>query len=454
MKYIKSIAGTLLSSCLIIGMCFHSVASAAIPGENTIINYNSSGTGIAAAGNMKAIMSSDGNTFVWGEYGTANVVSGIPQNSSVNVYVRNIKTGATSIANIKQNGDPFGVNDDREFAISSTGRFVAIASSDTDIVSSPVVPSTPDRWQLYLRDTRLNTTSLVTQNALGVAATYSTSGRVYVQSVSDDGRFVSFSINANNMSSSGTLSTPGLHYFVKDMQTGQVVNIMASNSGQTSNATVNGAASNCDGSMYLITTAATNLSSDISGNSNVYLVDIRNGYKIENISATISQPVSGSALSCNGRYVVLSTTATGLTSDAVSGANNRLFRYDRLTGEYALVDKSTSGYIPTTTLSNTQKMGVSDNGRVVFLGRDPQLVTPTAANSLQIYLRDPEAGTTQLVPVDSAGVEYGIGTTTLSTRNTQISADGNYALYNTTSQTMIPGIGNSAGVKIVRSKLN
>ena len=185
-----------------------------------------------------------------------------------------------------------------------------------------------------------------------------------------------------------------------------------------------------------------------------YLVDIRNGYDITNITYAANQPVGVISMSCNGRYLIVGTNATNLTSDTIpTGTNYHYFRYDRLTAEYTLVDKSTSGYISSTTTPGFNTWGnstvVSDDGKIIFHSNDKNMVSPAATQNSEVYLRNPEAGTTELVPINASGVEQNAVT---DNQALTINARGTVVLYNTSATNLIPGM-TSGATKLVLSKI-
>lgn len=440
---------------LIIGIISSLPSYAIMSGINTLVSYNSTNTAPSGgAGNTVVHISEDGNIVVWSSQSHDIVTNDTSIGNQL--YKRNLQTGATSIVSASSGGAASGstVN---EFAISRTGRYIAFSAIRTDVVASPVVTAI-NRNHLYIRDTALGMTTMVDVNSSGVPANLTDGASSRAVGVSDDGRFVTFSSNATNLLNFGNPIGITESYYVKDMQTGQVVNPTASNAGVRANANTYYVKTSCDGSLSVFSTNATNLTPQDNGNTNTYLVDLRNGYSISNLTYNADHGAVPVSISCNGRYVILSSNSTNLTSDSVSGSNKHLFRYDRLSGEYSLVDKSTSGYIPSSIQTSSGPMfggtNVSDNGRVAFFGYDSNLVSPAAASYLELYIRNPEAGTTELVPVDSSGVERGLGSTnTQVLHGLEISADGKSVVYNSIATNLIPGIGSGGGKKLVLSKV-
>lgn len=454
-KRLAFLASTFLILGLTLGMSYLSRASATtVLGTNELVSYNSSNTGPSSGASWiaTAAISDDSNTAVW--YSNASdVVSGVTGGSCNNLYMRNLTTSTNSLVNVEVGGSPACVQTSGsnvgDFAVSSTGRFVAYNTDDVHVVSSPTVPY-DSSGHIYLRDTLLNTSALVDISSSGAIGNIggSVNAPPVVTGVSDDGRFVAFtSVATNLLSSNNPVSTNSTMYpYIKDMLTGQVINPMSPNGTTRVNAITNPEVQmSCDGSEVMYTSTATNLTPQDNGNSNVYLLDLRNGYHLSNLTYAGNGNSYGASISCNGRYIAMTSRATNLTSDTVSGTLSYAFRYDRFTNAYSLLAKSTSGYMSTTsggtlapntaTIYNINRQ-VSDNGLVVFKDSDTNLVSPAAAQN-DLYIRDPDAGTTALVPVSSSGIEQN---TALVQGVLAISADGKSVLYNSSATNLIPGV--------------
>lgn len=459
----------LVSAFLIVGLTlgtsYTRKAEATVPGTNTLVSYNSTGTGPSINHtNHPMSVSEDGNIVVF--YASASdLVSGV---TGIHLFMRNISTNSTSVVDLNTTGAPAGVSsDDTYFAMSRTGRYVAYTTTNTNIVSSPSIPANTGS-HVYLRDTLLNTSVLVDQSMAGVVGNGGalTTGAPYVTNVSDDGRFVAFSSRSNNLLASGNPASPNYSFYpyVKDLLTGQVIMLLTSDAGVHGNLGTGGAIVNsfstCDGSKYVFRSNLTTLTPYDSGNSDSYMVDIRNGYHITNLTHETGHTISVTGISCNGKYLLVYSQDTNLTADTVTGTISHLFRYNILANSYKLVDKSTSGYISSTDSPSFQGSTlagreISDNGRVVFIDYDTNIVSPSPSNHYEVYLSNPDAGTTELVPVNSSGVAESPGFNHSRT-GLAISVDGQNIVYSSPATNLIPGItsgGGSPDGNVVLSKV-
>lgn len=95
-------------------------------------------------------------------------------------------------------------------AVSSGGRFVAFASAASNLVAGDANGVS----DIFLRDTQLNTTVLVSANSLGIQGTLPSS----LPSISADGRFVAFESFAINLVEGDTNSASDI--FVRDVVAG------------------------------------------------------------------------------------------------------------------------------------------------------------------------------------------------------------------------------------------
>lgn len=439
------IIGTLILLGLIGVTSYAQFANAIVPGINTLVNYNSTNTAVAGNSPSYARISEDGKTVVWVS-DTPDIVSGVSGGNMI--YKRNLKTGATTVESVSATGVPMWIPYEQQFSMSRDGRYIVYNSHRTGIVTTHTIPDGA-RFHTYIRDTKLGINKLVHQSAAGALGFGNAGQTPYV---SDDGRFVTFRSTATNLLSSGTSLAGGI--YVKDMLTGNVTLLSKSDTGvQAPPASLSGLQFlvNCDASLAVFYSNATTLTPQDNGQYNAYLVDVRNGQTIKNLTYQFNQELMPQSISCNGRYIVFSSKATNITSDPVSGTVYQGYRYDRMTEEYVLIGKNASGN-PSTVGAGAG--AVSDNGKVVFSSTDVNLVSPASSHSTQIYVRDPDNGSTEIIPLDGSGVaQKPWASTSLVYKTISINARGTKAIYNTDSTTLMTGVGSGSGYKLVVSEL-
>jgi Tol biopolymer transport system component len=106
------------------------------------------------------------------------------------VYVRDTQLGVTSLVSVDARGDPL-LAGSRDAAISGDGRYVAFASEATNLARR----DHNHTCDVFLRDLRTRSTVLVSRNADGEAA----NGSSNKPAVSGDGRFVAFQSEASDL---------------------------------------------------------------------------------------------------------------------------------------------------------------------------------------------------------------------------------------------------------------
>lgn len=443
---------SLAAAGLVTGALVNYQVEATVPGVNVALNYDSTNTNLVSfSGVSDELMhiSEDGNTVAWLSY-SRSIVPG-DTGSGRGLYIKNVQTGATAVADLNLGGSHGWVADPR-FVLSRTGRYVAFSSSDTNMVASPSVPSSPVQAHVYLRDNQQGTLILVDQTSSGTLGNVGYgSGKPFPVSVSDDGRFVGFFTQANNLLAADNPPNPSYGtYYIKDMQTGKIISPDVVGPGIRANSSALDMKASCDGSLMVFDSNATNRTPQDNGKYNTYILDLRNGYSVTNLTYNANNGAKPVSISCNGRYIVLTSTSTNITTDSVSGSNSHWFRYDRLKDAYTIVDKSTSGYIPAT-YSPGSKAGlvVGDNGLVVFTYYGKDIVSPAASKFNEIYLSNPDSGTVELVPINASGIEQ--NSVFSSSGTLEIGSRGDFVIYESNATNLVPGV--TTGVNAVLSKI-
>jgi hypothetical protein len=406
-------------------------AFATINGTNSLVSYDSTNT--SPTSGDQAASSADGN-FVAFESFSPNVIAG-DTNGAKDLFLRNLQTNTTilvdqSTSGIQSTSGVFG--SPSAFAVSRTGRYVLFTSADKYLISGMTLDGYA---HVYLRDTQQGTTTLIDQTSGGAVG----NDNGTAASISDDGRLVVFSSRAKNL---GGATDGFARIYMKDLSNNSLQALSRSATGTNANNAASGGYASCDGSIVAIGSSATNLTSTNNGLTSTYVVDLRNGFSITNLTVGANGHTYPVSISCNGRYIVLESKATNLTSDSVSGTVTHVFRYDRLTGHYSLIDQSSDGAIAVdgaTSLVASPGQFVSDNGLVVFSTYDTNLVSPAASSHYELYLRTPDSNITELVAVNSSGQEQSPGPSSFQHVGS-ITADGRSLIYASHASNLIPGM--------------
>lgn len=354
-------------------------------------------------------MSADGSRILF-----VTSATNLPQaTSGVGVYLRDMDLSSTlrvdtSAAGIAPNKASVAA------VMNSTGRYVAFSSTASNLIDGVVMDSSILR--IYLKDLQTNTTELIT-DINGPSITYDTYLRPFA--VSDDGRFVYVSTNNVNILVPGTRaivdgSSDRLTY---DRVNERWIVLSRSASGVPQNWNIT--STSCDGSLMVFSSTATDLVDNYSGSGkHVYLVDLRNGVYVSDVTAGSVGDSSGAYISCNGRYIVYSTTDRTLipvTPGNMNSTSSQAVRYDRFTGGRIYVGGDSNNFAYSSRYSSSE--GIDDRGNVLLVRREG----PLDMYDSKLYLKHLSDGSGSLESVthNYAGMNAYMN-------SYKISADGKY----------------------------
>jgi len=136
----------------------------------------------------------------------------------------------------------------------------------------------------------------------------------------------------------------------------------------------------------------------------------------------------------DGRYVVFMSISTDLVSTSIS-SNYQVFLRDITGGTTTLVSKNFVG--------NAGGAGQSDYPRisddhlfVAFASQAPDLISP-ATSGLQVFVRNLNAGTTELASIADAVPDAGVTYGNNSSYNPDISGDGRYVVFQSSATNLV-----------------
>jgi Tol biopolymer transport system component len=226
-----------------------------------------------------------------------------------------------------------------------------------------------------------------------------------------DARYLAFESDATNLS--GTPDTNGMRdIFVKDRVTGAVDLVSVSTAGIQGDQPSQGPSISADGRYVVFSSTATTLLGvpDANGTrSDVFVRDrVLGTTQLVSCSASGVQGDRGSAgasISSDGRYVVFVSEAVNLLGAwDHNGFTVDVYLKDLQTGTVELVNVSNAG-VQTHLAAGAASMS-SDARYVVFASQDPDLVAPDTNGTIQdVFLRDRQLGTTERISLSSAGLQ-------------------------------------------------
>ena len=251
-------------------------------------------------------------------------------------------------------------------------------------------------------------------------------------SISADGQVVAFASSSSNFAS----DTNGLpDVFVRYLSTGITVRYSTSSFGGEGNAGGGAPRISADGVWVVFHSTSTNLvAGDVNGKQDVFIHrnQLTELVSVSTAGVQANDHCWSPVVSADGRFVLFYSAATNLVAGDLNGVND-VFLRDRQLGTTELVSKSTSG-----TLGNDHSMAgfaVSNDGRFVVFGSQATFLVPGDANgsAQDVFLRDRLLGTTEFASVSSAGTQ---GNT--HSLYPWISGDGRFITFHSTAANLVP----------------
>ncbi|MEM6673697.1 MAG: hypothetical protein AAF726_12700 [Planctomycetota bacterium] len=273
-------------------------------------------------------------------------------------------------------------------------------------------------------------TELVSLSSSGVVGNgRSAVGQGRPIAMTDDGRFIAFTSQANNLVPGDTNGATDV--FLRDRELGTTVRCSVGDAGQQGNGSCESVSISANGRFVAYASRSNNLvPGDTNGRWDVFLWDASTG-----TSTLVSRSVSGFAsngdsswpsIDAAGTRVVFRSRASNLVSNDANGRWD-VFVYERLTGAVSVASVG-SGDEPGAGDSETPM--ISRDGRFVVFASESQWDPIDPDSDTDIYVRDLVLGTTTLVGGQSGG--YGADLSRPS-----ISSGGRYVSFQSTS-TLIP----------------
>ncbi len=225
-------------------------------------------------------------------------------------------------------------------SISSNGLYIAFTS-----LEAITADDTNNQWDNYLYSSQTNTIERVSVSAQFLTNDGASGGA----SVSSFGRYVAFESRATNLVSGDTNNFSDI--FLRDRQTGQTTRISVSSSGQQGNGNSSSPRISNDGRYIIFTSDANNLVSGDTNFTDIFVRDTQRGvtYRIPG-SGVGNGSSDHPAISGDGNYVVFFSNASDLVSGDANMARD-VFVAQQLAFAPAIVPPTSSegcGCVPVT----------------------------------------------------------------------------------------------------------
>jgi hypothetical protein len=390
-------------------------------GTTTLVSINQSGTSGGNARSEGVAISSNGRFVAFQSAATdlvATTTSGLGD-----VFRRDLSTGTTTLVSINQSGTSGGNAASTLPAISGNGRFVAFVSDATDLVGIPVVAG----GQVFVRDMRTGTTTLVSVNQLGTAGGNSFSAFAPTSlsplAISANGRFVAFGSFASDLVANDTNGAEDV--FVRDLKTATTTLVSVNGLGTASGNGTSGVAPSfyvdfapitlsANGRFVAFASFASDLvTNDTNGTGDIFVRDLKD-HVTSLVSVDQSGTVSGNGnsfgavISAEGRFVAFGSGATDLVANDSNGTMSDVFVRDLGKGTTSLVSVNQNH---TGSGNNASFAGmISGNGRFVSFASNASDLTANDGNGVtDVFVRDLSKATTMIVSGNRSGTGSGNG---------------------------------------------
>ncbi len=343
-------------------------------------------------------------------------------------------TGRVSVANdgTQANGASFS-----ELGISADGRYVAFPSHANNLVPG----DSNNVGDIFVYDRVNRSIERVSIDSSGVQATSASNGfdATHV-SISDDGRYVAFDSNANNLVPDDTNGRTDA--FVHDRLTGITERVSLTTNGAEGNNDSGGPVISANGNYVVFSSWASNLvTGDTNGVIDLFVHD-RNARTTERVSVD-SNGIQGNrdsrypAISADGGFVAFVSESSNFVAGDTNGKAD-IFVHDRGTGTTVRVSVASDGSQATgpAVFGFAFFPSISADGRYVAFGSAATNLVPGDTNDGEdIFVHDRSTGVTERVSVASNGAQADGGTNS----HTAISADGRYVAFHFFANNLVPG---------------
>jgi Tol biopolymer transport system component len=254
-------------------------------------------------------------------------------------------------------------------------------------------------------------------------------------SMSADGRFLAFSSAATNLVPGDT--NAAVDIFVRDRLAGTTERVSVDSGGIEANGSSSAPSISADGRYVAFCSHASNLAGDANGSIQDVFVRDRQAGTTEMVCVAAGGVAADSlsdspSISADGRFVAFESLATNLLAGADLNADWDVFVRDRQAGttELASVD---SGELPGNALSIGAS--ISADGRwVAFESQADNLVVGDLNGITDLFVRDRLNGTTEIASLNS-----GQGQANHDSSAGSISADGRFLVFRSLAMNLVPG---------------
>ena len=387
-----------------------------LSGTTSLVSVNLSGNRPGNGASTSPLISSDGRYVAFTSAASDLVTN--DTNGAMDVFVRDLLAGTTTLVSVKADGSTSGNGDSDSPTMTPDGRRLAFASKATNLVAGV----TNILGEIYVRDLTTRTTIWASTNSSAIMLTVTNAPPRPIISfnpvMSADGMFVAY----KSFGTASLLLRQNIETGASDLlSTNAVGDPFGGGDSAGPDMTPEG--------RYIAFTEA----SDANGSTAaVYLWDAQTGSRTL-VSANLSGAQSTNtysqtpAVSADGRFVAFVSDATDLATNEVDGSFQVYLR-DTVAGTTRLISADLSGGVSTETGGAIPSI-TADGRYVAFDSTDGNYVTNDDNHDFDVFVRDTSTDTTEIVSQANANVQTLTGdeSSTVSVRS--LSADGRFVVF-------------------------
>jgi len=317
--------------------------------------------------------------------------------------------------------------------MSADGRYVAFASAAENLAPN----DTNAACDVFVRDLQAGTTERVSVHDPGEQA----NGDSWMPSISADGRYVVFQHGPDDLAGNG--ADERYDVYVRDLQERTTERVSVDSSGNPINGGSFEASISADGGhvAFVSQDYSSVPDEDYSAPHRILVRHLQEGTtELVSVNRSGEQVNANSAapsISADGRYVVFNYQADDLVPEDTNGDTDVYVR-DLQAGTTELVSVSSSGEQGRWT---SDYASISSDGRyVAFKSLADNLVT-NDTNGWDLFVRDLQEGTTELINVASSGEQGNSDTIGIPA----ISDDGRYVAFDSYADNLVGNDTNGSG---------
>ncbi|PTQ87907.1 beta strand repeat-containing protein, partial [Agitococcus lubricus] len=346
-----------------------------VTGVVSCVSRDASGNQANGA-SQNATFSADGTKIIFTS--TANNLVAGDTNNVADIFIKDLVTGVVSCVSRDASGNQAnGASQNATFSVDGTK--VIFTSTANNLVSG----DTNSASDIFVKDLQTGIVTRLTTNSQGIQA----DGDTYEYNLSADGKKITFSSYASNLINGDTNFS--FDIFVKDLQTGLVSRVSTSTNGTQANYESYRPIFAPDGQKVLFQSAASNLIVGDNNNALDYFVkDLNTGELIcvtRNVTGQIANGESQYAIfSKDGKKIIFDSYASNLVSGDTNSTSD-IFVKNLENGDVIRINLANN-----VQLNNQSIMPVlsNDGGKLLFTSSATNLVAGDSNNASDIFIID------------------------------------------------------------------